>query len=231
MSRTIVIGDVHGCYREWVELLRVLEVKPEDRLISVGDLICKGPDSHAVLESAIALPNLECILGNHETRFLGYWKNGGKEFSKPYDKEAMEQLKPDFERYMKFVSKWKWYVELDGATTAKPSRDGPDAPKREDMIVVHAGVRNGIALEKQTLEDLTTLKRLPPDNHPWYDDYKGTKTIVFGHYPQREPLVRDRLIGLDTGCVYGGTLTALVLPGRKIVSVPAEKAYYKKSRS
>ena len=213
MSRTIIIGDVHGCYREWVELLRVLEVKPEDRLISVGDLICKGPDSHAVLESAIALPNLECVLGNHEDRFLGYWKNGAKDFSKPYDKEAMDQLKPDFERYMKFISKWKLYIEL------------------EDTVVVHAGVRNGIPLEKQTLEDLTTLKRLPPDNHPWYDDYKGSKTIVFGHYPQREPMVCERLIGLDTGCVYGGSLSAFVLPGRKIVSVPAEKAYYKKSRS
>lgn len=211
--RTIIIGDVHGCYREWIELLRLLKVTPEERLISVGDLICKGPESHAVLESAMTLPNLECVLGNHEARFLHYWKNGVKEYVKPYDEFTMKQLKDGFEKYMQYISRWPAYLDL------------------ADALVVHAGLRPGVPVEKQSLEDLTNLRYLFPDDRPWYEAYDGKKQVVFGHWRREEPLVLERAVGIDTACVYGGKLTAYILPDRKLVHVPAAKSYYKKDKA
>ena len=76
-GRTIVIGDVHGCYQELQDLLRAVKATPYDRLISVGDLISKGPDSRAVVEWAMKTRNLECVLGNHELRLRRHWLQGG----------------------------------------------------------------------------------------------------------------------------------------------------------
>ena len=60
---------------------------------------------------------------------------------------------------------------------------------------------------------------------PWYESYTGETTVVFGHWARPEPVVRENAIGLDTGCVYGGRLTAVILPERNLVSVPAKRAY------
>ena len=64
--RTIIIGDVHGCYEEFQKLLDKVRASSTDRIISVGDLICRGPSSAKTLEIALSMKNLECVLGNHE---------------------------------------------------------------------------------------------------------------------------------------------------------------------
>jgi serine/threonine protein phosphatase 1 len=63
LKRTIIFGDIHGCYEEWKELLKLIEIKKDDSLISVGDLIFKGPESAKCLDLAMTLPNLKCVLG------------------------------------------------------------------------------------------------------------------------------------------------------------------------
>jgi hypothetical protein len=75
---------------------------------------------------------------------------------------------------------------------------------------------------------LTTLRRLKDTDEPWYERYTDSRLVVFGHWAKPAALVRKNAIGLDTGCVYGGALTALILPERRLVSVPARRVYQKK---
>src|SRR5271170_3681817 len=91
-ARTIVIGDVHGCYDELQDLLHELKVRPDDRLISVGDLICKGPDSARVVAWAMAQTNLDCVMGNHELRFLNCRRRGVIPNIKPSDLATYQQF-------------------------------------------------------------------------------------------------------------------------------------------
>lgn len=210
-SRTIVLGDIHGCYDELLDLLRAADARPEDRLISVGDLICKGPDSRGVLDWAMKTKNLECVLGNHELRLLEHWKRGERSHAKPYDAAVYEQLGADLDRYMKFVASWHTTVSGPG------------------FLVVHAGFDPREGMEWQTRRTLTGIRKLA-DGTPWFDAYRDDTLIVFGHWAQRRPIVRRNAIGLDTGCVYGESLTALILPERRLVSVRARRAYSEKNR-
>lgn len=205
-GRTIVIGDVHGCLRELRELLAAVEARPEDRLISVGDLICKGPDSRKVLDWAMATPNLECVLGNHELRFLERWR-GEDVAAKPYDGEVYAQLGEDLDRYMRFIESWPLTIPGPG------------------FMVVHAGFDPRRPLDEQTPRELTGLRRLKDTGEPWFLRYEDSRLIVFGHWAQRSPIVRSNAVGLDTGCVYGAALTGLLLPERRLLSVRARRAY------
>jgi diadenosine tetraphosphatase ApaH/serine/threonine PP2A family protein phosphatase len=206
-ARTIVIGDVHGCLDELKDLLRAVEAKPEDRLISVGDLLCKGPDSLGVMEWAMSAPNLECVLGNHELRFLNCWRRGVAPAVKPYDAETHRQFGDRYEAAMRFIARWPL------------TASGPG------FMVVHAGFDPREGLEWQSNAVLTSLRTLKDTGKPWYESYKDSSLVVFGHWAKPEPVVRRNAVGLDTGCVYGGALTALILPERRLVSVPARRAY------
>ncbi len=96
-----------------------------------------------------------------------------------------------------------------------------------DQLVVHAGLRPGVPLDSQSVEDLTTLRTCGDSGAPWFEQYEG-KTAVFGHWVFTAPLLTKSAIGIDTGCVYGGSLTAVILPERRLVSVPAVKSYSRK---
>jgi predicted phosphodiesterase len=209
-ARTIVIGDVHGCYEELQDLLRVLKPRQEDRVISVGDLICKGPDSRGVMEWAMAQSNLECVLGNHELRFLNCHRRGAIPNVKPTDLETYRQFGDKYEDVMRFIARWPLTASGDG------------------FMVVHGGFDPREGLEWQSDVQLTTMRRLRNTDEPWYEVYKDPRLVVYGHWAKPEPVVRRNSIGLDTGCVYGGSLTALVLPERRLVSVPARRAYQRK---
>lgn len=211
MSRTIVIGDVHGCWAELQDLLKACLVRPEDRLISVGDLISKGPDSRAVIEWAMSEPNLECVLGNHELRLLRHWKAGTKSAEKAHDAETYRQLDGVYGRAMRFIEKMPLTISGPG------------------FLVVHAGFDPREGLEWQAARSLTGLRALE-DGRPWYEHYRERTLVVFGHWARRRPVVRPNAVGLDTGCVYGNALTALILPERVLVSVPARRAYAVKGR-
>ena len=211
-GRTIVIGDVHGCLDEVQDLLKELRVRPEDELVSVGDLIGKGPDSLGVLEWAMATPKLRCVLGNHEKRFVDAWRAGRMPSEKPYDALTLRSLGAEFERCLRFISRWPLLID-EGS-----------------WLAVHAGLDPDLPLVAQDADDLTTIRRLADGHTPWYERYLDPRLIVFGHWVRRAPVVRPNAIGLDTGCVYGGALTALVLPERRLVSVPARRTYFPRER-
>jgi hypothetical protein len=207
MARTIVIGDVHGCHEEWTDLLDRLAVTSSDRLVSVGDLICKGPSTRRTLEMAMEMRNLACVLGNHELRFLECWRAGRPPDVEPYDDDAARDMGDRYEEFLRFLDTWPLWIDLG------------------DLLVIHAGLRPGIPLEHQSPRDLTGIRYVEP-GVPWYDRYEGPRTVVFGHWARSEPVVRPRAVGLDTSCVYGGRLSACVFPDREIVSVPARRIHY-----
>ena len=93
-----------------------------------------------------------------------------------------------------------------------------------EYCVVHAGLRSGIPLEKQTHEDLCSIRSLE-NGKPWHEEYLGKKLIVYGHWARQGLHIKENSIGLDSGCVYGKQLSAVILPERKIVQVQAAKIY------
>ena len=211
-KRTIVFGDVHGCWDELQSLLAAVAPSPEETLVSVGDLIGKGPDSAAVLDWAMKTPNLIGVLGNHELRFLDAWRAGRLPSEKEYDAETLRQLGGKWDRYMRYLSGWPMFIDLPSALVVHGGFDASKGGPAEHAPAVLANLR--------TLEDGT----------PWYERYFAKKPVIFGHWVHRNPVLRPNVVGLDTGCVFGGALTAVVLPERRLVCVPARKAYRARSK-
>jgi len=207
MSKTIIFGDVHGCLEEWQELIEKIKPEKNDLLISVGDLICKGPSSRKTLDFARKLPNLKCVVGNHELHFLKAWKAKQlSALSKDYQRRALEELGDDLNSYMQWIDSWPFYLDLP------------------ECLVVHAGIRDKISLEKQKPEELCNLRNLE-DGSAWHEKYTNKKLIVYGHWARQGLCVKENTIGLDSGCVYGKQLSAIILPERKIVQLQSKKAY------
>jgi diadenosine tetraphosphatase ApaH/serine/threonine PP2A family protein phosphatase len=210
-SRTIVIGDIHGCYDELEDMLTAVGFAAEDRVISVGDLITKGPKNREVLERFMSDPQFSAVMGNHDLALRRKW-NGEKVKLKDSQKPTNKELKKDKERYLSFLNSLPFMIDLG------------------THLVVHAGLRPGVALQSQTSEDLTELRsmgkdRAARDGTPWYDVYDGEKVVLFGHWPAAEPRRGKRAIGLDTGCVYGNELTAYIIETGEFKTVPARRRY------
>ena len=210
-GRTIVVGDVHGCYDELLDLLGAASFSREDRLVCVGDLIVKGEKNREVLDLFMSEARFSSVLGNHDRAVLRHWKGEGVRL-KPAQQRCAEELESDRARYAEYLDSLPLYIDLGG------------------HVVVHAGLRPGVALAEQSAEDLTELRTLGPDRTsregaPWYEAYDGDKTVLFGHWPMSPPRRGPRAIGLDTGCVYGFQLTAYVVEAGGYVTVPARRAY------
>lgn len=211
MKRTIVIGDVHGCYAELLDLLDRLAITEGDRIISTGDLVVKGEQNREVLELFSSDARFSSVLGNHDRALLRFWYSG-KKLSAEQEK-CRRELESDYVRFAAYLTGLKPFVDL-----------GTHA-------VVHAGIRPGILLEEQSLKDLTVLRTLGTDNPasrdgvPWYEVYDGKRFVIFGHWPAREPRRGASALGIDTGCVYGGRLTAYILEADVLISVEARRAY------
>ena len=209
--RTIVIGDIHGCFDELEDMLAQVQFGPDDRLISVGDLITKGPKNREVLDLFMSDPRFSAVMGNHDLALRRKW-NGEKVKLKDSQKPTNKELKKDKERYLKFLNSLPFMIDLG------------------THLVVHAGIRPGVALHSQTSEDLTELRsmgkdRAARDGTPWYDVYDGEKVVLFGHWPAAEPRRGKQAIGLDTGCVYGNELTAYIIETGELKTVPARQRY------
>lgn len=211
MARTIVIGDIHGCFDELTDLLDLLDFQPDDRVIAVGDLITKGPKNREVLDLFIDDPRLSSVVGNHDRRIRQSLRGEAVPLTKA-QREAIEQLAGARERYAEYLKSLPYLIDLG------------------DYLVVHAGIRPGVPLEQQMASDLTEIRTMGADptrrkGTAWHDVYRGSQTIVFGHWPRRKPKRAAHAVGLDTGCVYGGRLTAYVIEADQFVSVPARDVY------
>jgi serine/threonine protein phosphatase 1 len=217
VGQVFAIGDIHGCARELESLLAALPLAHGDTVVCVGDYIDRGPDSRGVIDILRDLarrPDLQTVFlkGNHEDMCLAYvgrtgrWAeawllNGGAATLKSYGVDA-RAAGPEVADSMP-------RPHLEFLEALQPSfRAG-------DHLVVHAGIRPGRAWEAQDEEDLFWIREefiLAPHGLP--------ETIVFGHTPHRSVLVDlPYKIGIDTGCVYGGALTAIELGERRLYQV------------
>ncbi|WP_456371147.1 metallophosphoesterase family protein [Thermodesulfatator atlanticus] len=204
MPDIYAIGDIHGCLFALESLLEKLPISwGEDFLIFLGDYLDRGPDPRKVLETIMELKEtypekVIPLVGNHEWMFLRYlehpdmWRdvylaNGGDVTLAQFtNREGILDI-PEF--YVKFLESLPFYWET------------------EKYIFVHAGLKPGVPLEKQNREDLLFIRE-----EFIYSDYDWGKRVIFAHTPFRQPFLVPNKIGIDTGCVYGGELTALVLP-------------------
>jgi diadenosine tetraphosphatase ApaH/serine/threonine PP2A family protein phosphatase len=216
MPRTIAIGDVHGCADEFEELLTKLKLKPEDRLIQVGDLVNRGPDSHRVIELARKY-QVESIIGNHELRLLTARKKNKPSLLNQYDQTTVEQLTADDWEYLKAMPKFLYDAQID-------------------TVIVHGGFLPNKPWQTQGSDLITNIQVIDkkgkpakrsdaPDAAPWADSWGGSPFVVYGHTPRPRVFERKGSIGIDTGCVYGGHLTAYIIEDKSLVQVRARKAY------
>ena len=218
----IAVGDIHGCAATLEVLLDQLVLSADDHLIFVGDYIDRGPDSKHVIDRLIALREAQpCtfLRGNHEALMLDYieggaaatqalhlWhQNGGGATLQSY---ANGQAAHIPETHVAFIRETKLYHETP------------------DFFFVHAGLKPERTIREnvETGDDHTFLWER---EHLQAPELAWEKPVVCGHTPQPEPISRDRLISIDTGCVYHrraglGRLTAVRLPEREFVSVRYE---------
>jgi hypothetical protein len=215
-GRLIAVGDIHGCHNEFEELLGQLELKGGDRLVLLGDLVNRGPNSPKVIDLARASGSIS-LLGNHELRLLKFRKTGDKKFLKEHDLETFEAMRPE---------DWE-YLEAMQLTYEEPELN---------TVFVHGGFLPGEPWQKQPAEVVTRIQVVDKDGKParradapdapaWADLWGGPPYVVYGHTPRQEVYKLKWSIGIDTGCVLGGHLTALVFPEKRLVQVKARQRY------
>lgn len=236
-----IIGDVHGCFDELTELLTqlgytiqfsaegegVYRVQPPEgrKAVFVGDLVDRGPKIPEVLrlvmdmlEAGVAI----CVPGNHDEKLLRYLK--GRDVSLNHGlAHSVEQLasaSPEFRaRILRFLEGLISHYVLD---------DGK-------LVVAHAGLKaemqgrgspavRAFALYGETTGEVDEFGL--PIRYNWATDYRGRTMVVYGHTPVYEPEWLNSAINIDTGCVFGGKLTALRYPERELLSVPARRVYW-----
>lgn len=212
MSRHIIIGDIHGCYHELLELLSLVGVTDEDIVVSVGDLVDRGPDSPAVLryfQERCAAGRAVVLMGNHERKHVRQTFSYSQEITRL-------QFGEEYAAATAWMAKLPYYYETP------------------ECIVVHAALVPGLPLADQKEEVLSgtvsgerELTILLGERY-WHEVYAGPKPVAFGHHVVGDqPLVERGLIyGLDTGACHGGRLTALVVPGFELHSVPARADHW-----
>lgn len=209
MQRTLIVGDIHGCYAELLELCDRAALGAEDRLVSVGDLVDRGPDPASVVELFRTRPNSLALCGNHERKHL----RDVLSFSQQVCALQMGDHYPVFKTWAATLP-YHWETP---EVRAVHFGHFPGVPLDEVPEDVRAGTTSGEAKLKARFGDT-----------PWWDHYTDDVPIVFGHrVVGPEPLVvRDRVYGLDTGACHGWTLSGLLLPERRLISVPARADHW-----
>jgi protein phosphatase len=240
-----VIGDVHGCYDELVELLVALGWKitprpgepegecdatpPETngrarKIVFVGDLVDRGPKTPSVLRLALRLMKAGhalCVPGNHDVKLMRALR--GKNVQVTHGlAESLAQLGSESEEFRKivvaFIDDMVSHYVLDGGK----------------LVVAHAGMKESMqgrgsgAVREFALFGETTGETDEfglPVRHDWAAEYRGKAAVVYGHTPIPEPEWLNNTVCIDTGCVFGGSLTALRWPEREFVAVKAHATY------
>lgn len=211
MSRTIVIGDIHGCYDELADLVNKFTLASDDRVVAVGDLTVKGPKSRLVLNLFSTDSRFYSVIGNHDRDLVRHWEDCETPLTAAQEK-AFKELQTSDDRYLGYLASLPLFINLGS------------------HVIIHAGLRPGVALDAQVADDLVELRTLGPDRTsregtPWYELYEGPALALFGHWPAAKPRMSEHAIGLDTGCVYGRQLTSYVIETGEFVSVFAAQPY------
>jgi len=241
---TWIVGDIHGCSAELETLIGKLQLGPGDTLLSVGDLFHRGPDPIGVLD-LIEEAKGRFILGNHELRVLERFdlapgqtdSSDRPAWRQEFGEIEAEELAGDGRRpcavlperradVLRFLQKHSgFYLENTDIEQAGPTRDG------RAWCAVHAGLIPGRHPASVDIEDLVSVRRLSSRGKPyWYEVYNGPVLVLFGHTHSKIPRSRRSggklvALGLDTGCVYGGKLSAYCPELDELVQVDAKRAY------
>jgi protein phosphatase len=241
-----IIGDVHGCFNELSELMTKLgyqiERLPEPEVVEdrqrfynvtppegrmaffVGDLVDRGPDSPSVLKLAMSMVGdgtAMCVPGNHDEKLLRKLRGRDVKIAHGLAETLaqLEQEPPEFhDEVRKFLDSLISHFVLD---------DGK-------LVIAHAGMREDMqgrasmrvrefALYGETTGETDDFGL--PVRFNWAAEYRGQARVVYGHTPVPQPEWLNRTINIDTGCVFGGSLTALRYPEMELISVPAKATY------
>jgi protein phosphatase len=238
-----VIGDVHGCRAELEALLAELgyEIRtdaggrtagahhPGRRAIFLGDLVDRGPDTPGVLRlvmGMVAAGDALCVPGNHEAKLHRALR--GRDVQVTHGlAESLAQLAGETPEFRAEIDRF-----LDGLISHYVLDGG-------HLVVSHAGLTErlqgrasgrvrGFCLYGETTGE--TDEYGLPMRYPWAQEYRGTAMVLYGHTPVPVPEWINNTLCIDTGCVFGGRLTALRYPERELVSVPAAEVYYQPAR-
>jgi serine/threonine protein phosphatase 1 len=215
--RYLVVGDIHGCYDEFRELLDKAGLGWDDPIIAIGDIVDRGPDSAGVLRFFQQTPNARSLKGNHEDKHVRSFRGEAE--------PALSQVltrrhigEADYPAAVTFMEAMPHYLDL------------PDA------LLVHAFYEPGVPLSRQRDEMLIGREGAQEQLRKWgglwewYKHYDGTKPLIIGHKDysgEKQPFVyQDRVYGIDTRCYENGALTGLLLPDFRFISVPSRGDYW-----
>src|SRR5579884_3157914 len=237
-----IVGDVHGCFEELCSLLAKLGyvIIPHDgeyavtppagrKLVFVGDLVDRGPGIAEVLSlvmGMVAAGTAFSVPGNHDIKLLRKLKGRDVQLTHGLA-DSVEQLAkrpPEFSRKVaEFIDDMvSHYVFDDGKLVVA------HAGMKEEMQGRGSGAVRNFALYGETTGETDEFGL--PIRYNWAADYRGRANVVYGHTPVAQPEWLNHTINIDTGCVFGGRLTALRYPERELVSVPSLRTYYESAR-
>lgn len=217
--KTFIIGDIHGCFSELQDLLDKAGIVDDDRVIALGDIVDRGPDSVQVLDFFSNNPTRFSLMGNHERKHV----RGARHEVKLALSQIIsrEEFGPAYPQALEWMGSFPLYIDLP------------------EVVLVHGYLEPGIPLEQQL--DTVLCGTMSGDHYlrtryaqPWYALYDGEKPMIVGHHDHLrngQPFIyQDRVYCLDTSCVHGGTLTGLLLPEFKLVSVLSRRDYWRETR-
>ena len=213
MKRTIVVGDIHGCFDEFQALLAKVNITSSDEIVSLGDIVDRGPKSLELFHFFKNRPNTKVLMGNHERKHL----NNVLSYSQEIVKVQFGNSYKEFTEWLKTLD---YYYETPDAIIIHAffEHDKCSSEQRADVL---AGTTSGSKyLDKKYL-----------NGNYWYQYYTGNKPIIYGHHVVGDfPEIINNTYGIDTGACHGGYLTAIELPSFKIYQIKVEKDYWKSER-
>jgi protein phosphatase len=229
-----LIGDIHGCGNELEELLGLLGYAPENtdawrhpegrKVVFLGDLVDRGPRVPDVLRIVMAMARAGtalCVPGNHDAKLVRWLKGKNVRISHGLER-TIEQLEHEPAELraeaVAFLDGLVSHYVLDGGRLV-----AAHAGMKQEMQGRASGRVRDFALYGETTGEMDELGL--PVRLNWAAEYRGTARVVYGHTPVGEPQWLNRTINIDTGCVFGGRLTALRYPELELVSVPARETY------
>jgi hypothetical protein len=218
--RTLVIGDIHGCYAELLELLEKTGPASDDKIIALGDIVDRGPETPQVLDFFQSKLNAASLLGNHERKHLRWYR--GELHPALSQRISCQQIGPGYIDAVAWMATLPLFLDLPKA------------------ILVHGYLEPGVPLEKQRGRVLTGTmggeSYLHANyNRPWYELWDSNKPVIVGHLDylrNGKPFVyQDRVFFIDTSCVHGGCLTGLMLPEFRFYSINSREDHWSRVRN
>lgn len=255
-ERLIAIGDVHGCYDELLELLTVIYPTPKDCLVFLGDLVDRGPFSGMVIKKVMDLqkefPYVYCTLGNHDEKRVRLETHLRKAIQNPNYKVPMRMGPNSLQTHLQLTPfHFNWLARLPAAVFLN------DQDPAKSRILTHAGLlpkywlfqpTKGLIRNRYLSSDGKPMGYVrlennpwgqPPDSVPWQELWRNPQRVISGHIviPHNQKLFElvNGCYSIDTGCVFGGKLTAyienLTTGALEFVSVQAHQVYVASDRN